>query len=135
MRRPSRNDATFPRKLRVPDLVLAMLRHRALRSIIVVLAPPSVARPTSRGEKSVEPVLLIASGTEVGCAAAVRAARMGVRSIPLVNNIANGWAVNSRPRLWPPSMKTAGRRATVTECPFHRPDSSRKSSIASKRSI
>lgn len=48
---------------------------------------PLKASVTAADTRSVEVDLLIVGGTESGCAAAVQAARMGVRSIALVNDI------------------------------------------------
>lgn len=61
----------------IPCLVLLLLPERALAS-----------RTSAGAERTVEADLLVVGGTEAGVAAAVQAARMGVKRIVLVNDIA-----------------------------------------------
>ncbi len=65
------------------------MRCRAIRSICltVVLANLLSVSASAQEAPMVEADLLVVGGTESGCAAAVQAARMGVKNIVLVNDI------------------------------------------------
>lgn len=53
----------------------------------ILLLSLLLATPLSAGERTMTPDLLIVGGTEAGCAAAVQAARSGIKNIVLVNDI------------------------------------------------
>lgn len=62
------------------------MTHSLLRSCFLVLSLV-VLIPTLHAQEADEADLLVVGGTESGCAAAVQAARMGVKRIVLVNDI------------------------------------------------
>lgn len=60
-----------------------MIRHIALIAILLLMKSAGLADET----RTLRADLLVVGGTESGCAAAVQAARMGIRNIVLVNDI------------------------------------------------
>ncbi|NOX55769.1 MAG: FAD-dependent oxidoreductase [Planctomycetes bacterium] len=87
MTRSSRNDVTCHDVPRAPLPASASFWRRALPSMLIAMITTVIARPAISSEEFVDADLLVVGGTESGCAAAVQAARMGVRSIVLVNDI------------------------------------------------
>lgn len=79
-------------------------------------SPPLTDKGTDSPAKVLTVDLLVVGGTESGCAAAVQAARMGVSSIVLVNDIDWLGGGSSHRKGWSPSMRMTARPVPSRAC-------------------